>query len=65
MDISQNIQENTYIDPKDTQRRLDIFAQVKAATVVPAVEANANDSSETENDEDLSEVSAFSYCHRK
>ncbi|CAF1449602.1 unnamed protein product [Adineta ricciae] len=56
MDINQNSQENTYIDPKDTQRRLDIFSQVKAATVVPAVEANTNDSSETENEEDLSEV---------
>lgn len=65
IDINQNVQGNAYVDPNDTQRRLDIFSQVKAATVVPAVETNTNDSSETENDEDLSEVSTFSYCHRK
>ncbi|UJR13403.1 hypothetical protein I4U23_000418 [Adineta vaga] len=49
-------ENNTYINPKDAQRRLDVFSQVKAATIIPAVETNINDSVETKNDENLSEV---------
>jgi hypothetical protein len=52
---------NTYINPTDTQRRLDIFSNVKAATVLPAVETNINDSDEQETKADLSKVSILSY----
>jgi hypothetical protein len=62
---NQMAEMNTYINPTETQRRLDIFSNVKAATVVPAVKTNLNDSDEEENNENLSEVSALSfYCRR-
>jgi len=46
---------NAYINPTETQRRLDIFSNVKAATVLPAMEGNLSDSDE-EKSKDLSEV---------
>lgn len=48
---------NTYVNPIDAQRRLDIFSEVKAATLVPAVEANNTESDGDSEDEKLSEVS--------
>jgi len=52
---------NTYVNPKETQRHLDIFSHVKAATILPAVETNVNDSDEEDNKGNLSEVSILSF----
>jgi len=62
---NQIAQMNTYINPTETQRRLDIFSNVKAATVPPAVETNLSDSDEETNKRDLSEVSTLSFYCRK
>ncbi|CAF1014336.1 unnamed protein product [Rotaria sordida] len=55
VNANQATEMNTYINPIETQRRLDIFSNVKAATILPAVETNRNDSNEEENKGDLSE----------
>jgi hypothetical protein len=51
---------NTYVNPKEAQRSLDIFSNVKAATLLPAMETNVNDTDENKNKGDLSEVSVLS-----
>jgi hypothetical protein len=58
---NQITEMNTYINPTETQRRLDIFSNVKAATVLPAVETNITDSDEEETKADLSKVSISSF----
>lgn len=45
---------NTYINPKETQRRLDIFSNVKAANILPGVKTKAD-----ETVTDLNEVTFF------
>ena len=61
VNTNQVAEMNTYVNPAETQRRLDIFSNVKAATVLPPVETNPNDTDE-EKSKDLSEVSIFSLC---
>ncbi|CAF1447071.1 unnamed protein product [Adineta steineri] len=56
MSTTQAAERNTFINPKETQRRLDVFSNVKAATILPAVEANSNDSNEENDEKNLSEV---------
>ena len=62
---NQITEMNTYVNPTEAQRRLDVFSHVKAATVLSAVETNLTDSDEEKNKEDLSEVSSLSLCYRK
>jgi len=52
---------NAYINPTETQRRLDVFSQVKAASVLPAVDANLKESNEEEIKQNLTEVSILYY----
>jgi len=61
VNANQITEMNTYINPAETQRRLDIFSNVKAATVLPAVETNITDSDEEETKADLSKVSISSF----
>lgn len=56
---NQMAEMNTYINPKETQRRLDIFSNVKAATLGPAVETNRSDSDEEANKKALTEVATM------
>ena len=58
------VEMNTYVNPKETQRSLDIFSNVKAATVLSTVETNISDTNEEENKGDSSEVSVLSFSHR-
>lgn len=51
MDPNEISSENSYINPKEAQRQLNIFSNVKAATVLPA--------SEIKQEEDLPEVDTF------
>jgi hypothetical protein len=57
---NQIAEMNTYINPTETQRRLDIFSNVKAATVVQAVKTNLSDSDEEKVKENLPEVFTLS-----
>ncbi len=57
---NQITEMNTYINPTETQRRLDIFSNVKAATVVQAVKTNLSDSDEEKVKENLPEVFTLS-----
>jgi hypothetical protein len=52
---SSVMETNTYVNPAETQRRLDIFSNVKAATVLPAMEINSTDADQ-DTGKDLSEV---------
>jgi len=48
---------NSYINSQETQRRLDIFSSVKAASVLPSADAATDDTSvDVNNKIDLSEV---------
>jgi hypothetical protein len=58
---NQLAEMNTYVNPNETQRRLDIFSHVKAASVLPAVDVNVTDTDEETTKEDLSEVSTLSF----
>lgn len=60
---NQVTEMNTYINPIETQRRLDIFSDVKAATVLPAMEGNSTDTDEEENSKNLSEVNRKDLIH--
>jgi hypothetical protein len=62
VNTNQIAEMNTYVNPTETQRRLDIFSQVKAATLLPAVDASLTDSDEEQVKEDLTEVSILSFC---
>ena len=60
-DVHQVAEGRGYVNDKDTQRTLDMFSNVKAATVVSTVEtthaADAKDGNEEGNKkEDLAEV---------
>ncbi|CAF3813699.1 unnamed protein product [Rotaria sp. Silwood1] len=55
VNTNQVTEMNTYVNPMETQQRLDIFSNVKAATILPAVETNHNNSNEEKIKKDLSE----------
>ncbi|CAF4816780.1 unnamed protein product [Rotaria sp. Silwood1] len=55
VNTNQVTEMNTYVNPMETQQRLDIFSNVKAATILPAVEINHNNSNEEKIKKDLSE----------
>ncbi|CAF4469697.1 unnamed protein product, partial [Rotaria sp. Silwood2] len=55
VNTNQVAEMNTYINPTETQRRLDIFSNVKAATVLPVVETNHIGSNDEKSKRDLSE----------
>lgn len=53
MDTNEVSSANSYVNPKETQRSLNIFSNVKAATVLPAMDIK-------EEEGDLPEVDIFS-----